>query len=137
MIDYLIKEEGFNTIAFESGIYDLHIANKKLRKGLNVNAILSESIYTVWLGASLQPLVNVIDENREQIKLIGFDPEFSGINYGDIDLELYQLLNRGGITPDSSVMMAGQLIYVRCRNYLKTVLNLNFPVASTMRHWSI
>lgn len=104
VIDYLIKEEGFNTIAFESGIYDLHIANKKLRKGLNVNAILSESIYTVWLGASLQPLVNVIDENREQIKLIGFDPKFSGINYGDIDLELYQLLNRGGITPDSSVI---------------------------------
>ena len=68
VIDYLIKEEGFNTIAFESGIYDLHIANKDLRKGLNVNAILSESIYAVWSGASLQPLVNVIDENREQIK---------------------------------------------------------------------
>ena len=106
VIDYLIKEQGFNTIAFESGIYDLHIANKNLRKGLSVNAILSESIYSVWSGPSLEPLINVIDENREQIKLIGFDPKFSGNNYADIDLKLYELLNRGGVVPDSSVIMA-------------------------------
>ena len=104
VIDYLIKEHGFNTVAFESGIFDLHVANKNLDSGLNVHSILSESIYDVWSGPSLQPLINVIDENREQIKLFGFDPKFSGNNYADIDLELHQSLNKAGVAPDSSLI---------------------------------
>ncbi len=106
VIDYLIREHDFNTLAFESGIYDLHIADKEINKGQNVNSVLSESIYSVWSGPSLQPLIDIIDKNKQQIKLIGFDPKLSGIHYADIDLELYELLKGTGITPDSSVITA-------------------------------
>lgn len=110
IIQYLIEEKGFNAIAFESGIYDLFKANQQMSSGDDIAGILGESIYNVWSGPSLEPLINIITKNRYNLTLLGFDPKFSGIQESDIGQDLADFFADNEIAIDSIVIDKWQWI---------------------------
>ena len=117
IIDYLINKHGFNTIAFESGIYNLHVANNHFKAGMNVNEVLSGSIFSVWSGQSLQPLIQIIEKHRYKINLIGFDLQYSGNNTYDLEENLMGYLNSIHINPDSQLIEEWQDICINILDF--------------------
>jgi len=86
MIQYLHKELGFNTIAFESGIYDVWKAQAEINKGTDAQLAFKNSLFTIWSGSNeFQSFVQFYDTNKSNLKLFGFDNQVSG-KYGDENL---------------------------------------------------
>ena len=48
IIKYLHQELGFNTIAFESGIYDVWKAQNSINNGGATNVALNKSLFSIW-----------------------------------------------------------------------------------------
>lgn len=77
LIEYLHKELGFNTIAFESGIFDVYKAKLAITKGEKASAVLRQALMPHWANASeFESLNNLVEKNN--INIFGFDPQFSG-----------------------------------------------------------
>ncbi len=86
IIKYLHEEMGFNTIAFESGIYDVWMAQNEINKGINVQQALKNSLFSIWSGTNeFQSFVQFYEENKSNLKLFGFDSQITG-KYGDENL---------------------------------------------------
>lgn len=79
IIKYLHEEMGFNTIAFESGFYDLYKAQKTIDTGANVEDAIRNSIFPIWTSTcEFQELIKYIHNNRGKLKIIGFDCQLTG-----------------------------------------------------------
>lgn len=79
IIKYLHEEMGFNTIAFESGFYDLYKAQRIVDSGGNTEDAIKSSIFPVWTSTcEFQELIKYIHENRGKLKMIGFDCQLTG-----------------------------------------------------------
>ncbi|KFF06593.1 erythromycin esterase family protein [Flavobacterium reichenbachii] len=92
IIEYLYKELGFTTIAFESGVYDVWKAENEIKKGANVQLAFKNSLFTIWSNTNeFQSFVQFYDANKSNLKLFGFDSQISG-KYGDENLfiDLYE-----------------------------------------------
>lgn len=86
IIEYLYKELGFTTIAFESGVYDVWKAENEIKKGTNVQLAFKNSLFTIWSNTNeFQSFVHFYDANKSNLKLFGFDSQISG-KYGDENL---------------------------------------------------
>lgn len=95
IIQYLHKELGFNTIAFESGVFDVWMAQNEINKGTSVNIAFKNSLFPIWSGRSeFQSFVQFYEENKSNLKLFGFDSQITG-KYGDENLfiNLFQYCN--------------------------------------------
>lgn len=95
IIQYLHKEMGFNTIAFESGVYDVWKAQNEIKKGTNVKLAFKNSLFPIWSGKEeFQSFVKFYDTNKSNLKLFGFDNQITG-KYGDENLfiDLFEYCN--------------------------------------------
>lgn len=90
--EYLHKNLGFNTIAFEAGTYDLFKAQKEIQKGINTSVAFKNSLFGIWgKTKEFQDFVTLYDNNKDHLKLYGFDEQISG-KYGTYQLvaDLYE-----------------------------------------------
>ena len=95
IIEYLYKELGFTTIAFESGVYDVWKADNEIKKGTNVQLAFKNSLFTIWSNTNeFQSFVQFYDANKSNLKLFVFDSQISG-KYGDENLfiDLFEYCN--------------------------------------------
>lgn len=81
IVKYLHQELGFNTIAFESGIYDVWKAQKNIVKGQNVKESLSNSLFSIWAKRNeFQSFIEFYNQNKKNLNLFGFDYQITGKN---------------------------------------------------------
>ncbi|MCK6606697.1 MAG: erythromycin esterase family protein [Flavobacterium sp.] len=86
IVQYLHQEMGFNTIAFESGIYDVWKAQKNIEKGQNVKESLSNSLFSIWAKRNeFQSFIEFYNQNKKNLNLFGFDYQITGKN-GTVNL---------------------------------------------------
>ena len=86
IVQYLHQEMGFNTIAFESGIYDVWKAQKNIEKGQDVKESLSNSLFSIWAKRNeFQSFIEFYNQNKKNLNLFGFDYQITGKN-GTVNL---------------------------------------------------
>ncbi|RUT71516.1 hypothetical protein D0817_06470 [Flavobacterium cupreum] len=82
IIKYLTNKGKFNTIVFESGMYENYKAWKLYSTGKATSSIYYQSIYSLWSTTqSFQKLLDHIDRRailKDSIKIIGFDSQEKG-----------------------------------------------------------
>jgi erythromycin esterase-like protein len=96
IVKYLHQEMGFNTVAFESGIYDVWKAQKSIDKGEKARNAFENSLFTIWSKRKeFQSFIDFFDQNKANLKLFGFDNQISG-KYGEKELikDLYDYCNQ-------------------------------------------
>ncbi|TDW46499.1 erythromycin esterase-like protein [Flavobacterium sp. 270] len=96
IIEYLHKELGYNTIAFESGVYDVWKAQNEINKGVDVQLALKNSLFPIWIKTNeFQSFVQLYNTNKSNLKLFGFDNQITG-KYGDENLfiDLFEYCNK-------------------------------------------
>ena len=81
VVRYLHEELGFDVIAFESGFYDLDVAERRLAAGERAAEVLAQSVFPVWSKSDqFQPLATYIGETRRSrrpLTVAGFDMQFT------------------------------------------------------------
>jgi erythromycin esterase-like protein len=95
IIQYLHQELGFNTIAFESGVYDVWMAQNEINKGTYVQQALKNSLFSIWSETNeFQSFVRFYDANKSNLKLFGFDNQITG-KYGEetLFINLFEYCN--------------------------------------------
>ena len=81
IVKFLHQEMGFNTIAFESGIYDVWKAQKEIESGMNTKEAFVNSLFSIWSKSNeFQSFIDFYDKNKTELKLFGFDYQFTGNN---------------------------------------------------------
>ena len=81
IVQYLHQEMGFNTIAFESGIYDVWRAQKSINEGQNVAEALSNSLFSIWAKRNeFQSFKQFYNQNKKDLKIFGFDYQITSNN---------------------------------------------------------
>lgn len=81
IVQYLHQEMGFNTIAFESGIYDVWRAQKSINEGQNVVEAISNSLFSIWAKRNeFQSFIEFYNQNKKDLKIFGFDYQITGNN---------------------------------------------------------
>ena len=86
IIKYLSQELGFNTIAFESGIYDVWKAQNNINNGEKTKTAIEKSLFTIWGRTNeFQNFITFFDKNKTTLKLFGFDNQITG-EYGETEL---------------------------------------------------
>ncbi|WP_445719842.1 erythromycin esterase family protein [Flavobacterium sp.] len=81
IVQYLHQEMGFNTIAFESGIYDVWKAQKNIEQGQNVKEALSNSLFSIWAKRNeFQSFIEFYNQNKKDLRIFGFDYQITGNN---------------------------------------------------------
>jgi erythromycin esterase-like protein len=77
---YLNQEMEFNTIAFESGVYDVYKASQEIKKGVSTADALKKSIFFFWSKTEeAKQLSDLIEKNK--MNIYGFDNQITG-EYG-------------------------------------------------------
>ena len=86
IVKYLFQEMGFNTIAFESGVYDVWRAQTHIENGGDTTEAFRNSLFTIWAKRKeFQSFIEFYDMNKADLKLYGFDSQISG-RYGEKEL---------------------------------------------------
>ena len=71
IIKYLHQELDFNTIAFESGIYDVWKAQDNINKGEKTKIALEKSLFSIWSKTKeFQSFITFFDENKTNVYLM-------------------------------------------------------------------
>ncbi|SHI49940.1 Erythromycin esterase homolog [Flavobacterium terrae] len=77
LIKYLHEHLGYNTIAFESGLYDNYKAYKEYLKDVSKISMYDESVFGIWSDTkSFHNLISYVKERavkHDTIKILGFD----------------------------------------------------------------
>lgn len=78
LVKFLHEKMGYNVIAFESGFFDVQQAQQEITNGTNPVIALQEALFPIWTKSSqFKPLLEYISEHKKDLKIIGFDPQFS------------------------------------------------------------
>lgn len=86
IVQYLHQEMGFNTIAFESGVYDVWKAQKSIRNGGSADQALKKSLFTIWAKRKeFQSFIAFYQHHNTNLKLYGFDNQITG-KFGEEEL---------------------------------------------------
>src|SRR5690606_18183185 len=79
IIQFLYKEMGFTTIAFESGIYDVWKAQQQIESGKDTKQALMHSLFSIWSKTNeFQSFIEFYDKNKNELNLFGFDYQITG-----------------------------------------------------------
>ena len=79
----LLQQQGFGTVAFESGFYEMARAQQDIEAGQNPAACLDKSVFPIWTHSrEFQPLTALVGKGQGQLKVAGFDPQLTG-EYGE------------------------------------------------------
>jgi erythromycin esterase-like protein len=98
LLRFLQQRMGFTTLAFESGFYDLHKAQRELEAGKSAQEALGNSVFSIWTGVqefqAVMPLVG-----KGKLRVAGFDPQLSGGYGGDLvdDLQAFLAPEKGAV----------------------------------------
>lgn len=96
IIKYLYQELGFNTIAFESGIYDVWKAQTNINKGEKTRTAFEKSLFFIWSKKKqFQSFIDFFDKYKTELKVFGFDNQITG-EYGENELinDLYKYCDK-------------------------------------------
>ncbi|PHS05325.1 MAG: hypothetical protein COA88_12575 [Kordia sp.] len=97
IVKYLHQEMGFNTIAFESGTYELYKAEEDIKShNKDVKTAFQNSIFGIWSQTKeFESFTDFYKQHKNNIKLFGFDHQNTG-SYSDETLvsDLYQYCKR-------------------------------------------
>lgn len=86
IVKYLHQEMGYNTIAFESGVYDVWKAQKSINNNESTKVALENSLFTIWAKKNeFKSFIEFYDQNKSNLKLFGFDNQITG-KYGEKEL---------------------------------------------------
>nr|WP_315254251.1 erythromycin esterase family protein [uncultured Flavobacterium sp.] len=99
IVKYLHQEMGFNTIAFESGVYDVWKAQEDINNGKSTKEALGKSLFQIWSKTKeFQSFIDFYEVNKSSLKLFGFDNQITG-KYGEEKLikDLYEYCNKNQI----------------------------------------
>jgi erythromycin esterase len=73
---------GFDVLAFESGLFEVHKVWELIEGGEDVRTAMSQGVFSIWMGsAEVDPLVEYLDEaagTANPLELAGFDCQFTG-----------------------------------------------------------
>ena len=100
ILKFLHQEMGFNTIAFESGVYEVWKAQQEIEKGEKPIHSFKKSLYDFWVGKKeFQPFIDYYNLNKDQLELYGFDNRITG-EYGKELLltDLYDYCQKSNIS---------------------------------------
>ena len=76
LVRYL-QQQGFGTVAFESGFYEVARAQQAIEAGQNPAACLDKSLFPIWTHSrEFQSLTALVGKGK--LKVAGFDPQLSG-----------------------------------------------------------
>lgn len=137
ILEFLFKEMGFTTIAFESGIYDVYKAKKEISSGENIGYAFQNSLMGAW-GYSKEPMQIVNFYKNFKPNIFGFDSQFTN-NYGfkNFSKDLYGYLKQQKIdfpfnNSDFDLLLESlnesftfdeeDISFLRFENYFKRVL---------------
>lgn len=92
IIQFLYKEMGFTTIAFESGIYDVRKAQQEIESGKNTKEALMNSLFSIWSKTNeFQSFIEFYDKNKSELNLFGFDCQITGShNFSRLSQDLFE-----------------------------------------------
>lgn len=79
MIKFLHQECRFNTLAFESGMFDIFKTNELLKNGTATRDSLLKSLFGIWHTNEVVPLLDYIIESQKTnnpINIVGIDNQF-------------------------------------------------------------
>ena len=78
IIEYLYKELGYKTIAFEGSVYDLYKAQQEIRKGESVDYAFQEALFGCWGKVEeFDVFKKFYAKNKKKLKIYGFDSQVS------------------------------------------------------------
>ncbi|MFO0549464.1 MAG: erythromycin esterase family protein [Polyangiaceae bacterium] len=108
MVRYLHEELGFDTLAFESGLYDCRLGNDLLRAGAPGSAVARACAFSIWAYAvEMQPLFEYLAAEAKRgrpLELVGFDTQFSGRLAPCAAEDLVADLSVGGVTLEPAAL---------------------------------
>ncbi|GAA4364988.1 hypothetical protein GCM10023185_34920 [Hymenobacter saemangeumensis] len=77
LMRFLQRRMGFTTVAFESGLYELDLAQRRIEAGTKVQEALESSVFGVWTGTrEFQQVLPLL--GRRGLRVAGFDYQLSG-----------------------------------------------------------
>ena len=105
IVRYLHEKLGFDVLAFESGLVDLELGQRRVAAGEPVDAVLGEAVFPVWSKSDqFRPLARYLQQQRDTGKpmtLAGVDLQFTGKGALRLPAELRTLAEDIG-DPDGS-----------------------------------
>src|SRR5262249_40196051 len=82
LVRFLHERMGFDVLAFEIGLYDMHKAWERLRGGEEGRTAVRCGLFAVWsTSEQVQPLIDYVGERARSgrpLELVGFDTQVSG-----------------------------------------------------------
>lgn len=106
LIKYLIKEQGFNIIVFESGFFGTYLANYFTKTQSNPEIYLLNSIGPIWANTKeFQEMQNLLINNikTDKLKLYGIDCQPTNLDYNIYLNSLRSVLKKNDYSIDSSL----------------------------------
>lgn len=155
IVNYLHQELGYNTIAFESGIYDVWKAQKSISNNENTKLAFENSLFTIWAKKNeFQSFIEFYDQNKSNLKLFGFDNQITG-KFGEKELftDLFDYCKQNQLTLDlnkedlellfesifnSGVFDEGDITYAQFKNSFYKLLTSveQKPKTETNFYWT-
>jgi len=81
LVRFLHEEMGFDVLAFESGLYDMHKVWERIRAGKDARKAVRHGLLRPWsFSRQMQPLFDYVGEraqSRRPLELAGFDCQFT------------------------------------------------------------
>lgn len=94
LIKYLHEKHGFNKLVFEAGIMSCNKLSEAMERGKSTTELTPSYIYYIWSQVEeTEHLFEYIDEEYlkgNPIKIVGIDPQFSGIQKEKTFIELLE-----------------------------------------------
>jgi erythromycin esterase-like protein len=106
IVKSLVEEGDFSVIAFESGIYDLWVANQKSKKGVEYKNAIKEAIFNIWsCSEEMKDFFSLLEKWKDKVEVVGFDSQFSSEYASEgIREEVMTLIAGNRIEYDSSLV---------------------------------
>lgn len=112
VLKYLHERHGFDVLAFESGMYDLHAAQNLVEGGEKPSAAMAKAIFPVWADSDqVRPLLAYLDAQAaagSPLALTGFDFQVSN----ELGRDLPEALQRqeGLVDSGGALQRLGDLV---------------------------
>jgi len=84
LVKFLHDSLGFSVLAFESGFYDVYVAQQNLditASSAAVKVCLQEAVFPIWTESkSFQPFFDYLFQHKGKLTVAGFDNQLTGSN---------------------------------------------------------
>jgi erythromycin esterase len=100
LIAFLHREMDFDVLAWESGLYDMDAAWRRILAGQDVEAVTRDGVYGIWgvseqVGPTLTYVASTLNTTRP-LEMAGFDPFLTGSLGDSLSAQVSQLARQIG-----------------------------------------